>query len=138
MKQRVKATGLPGQYDVLLTMVSGIFYILIAFTWSDTLLWYTPLIIFIIATPLSIMKNLGTMLQDPFGDDAIALPLEIYCQKIEHQIHAVAVRSFNYYDLSTGPDTSRVENNKALSRKVYKTLNSLQISTPIPELEEAE
>ena len=115
MKQRVKATGLPGQYDVLLTIISAIFYFLIAFTWSETLVWHTPIIIFIVATPMSIMKNLGTMLQDPFGDDTVDLPLEIYCQKIEHQIHAVAVRSFNYYDLSTGPDTSRVENNEELS-----------------------
>lgn len=107
---RVKTTGLPVQYDSLVKLVMFIFYILIAFSWSGTSMgWLTPIAIYAIAIPMTIMINLGTMLQDPFGDDIVDLPLEKYCKKIEHEVHAVALRSFNDYNLVTGLDTTCVE-----------------------------
>ena len=51
---------------------------------------------------MSIMMMIGTMLQDPFCHTIVDLPLDKYCEKIEHQIFAVAKRSFSEYKLSVG------------------------------------
>ena len=53
---------------------------------------------------MSIMMMIGTMLQDPFCHTIVDLPLDKYCEKIEYQIFAVAMRSFIEYDLCFGPD----------------------------------
>ena len=80
------------------------FYLLIALSWSATMGWYTIVVIYIISITMSIMMMIGTLLQDPFGDTIVDLPLDKYCEAVEHQVFAIAMRSFSDYDIGVGPN----------------------------------
>ncbi|KAL7498274.1 hypothetical protein ACHAWT_009229, partial [Skeletonema menzelii] len=86
---RVKATGLPLGYDAIFYFIYLVYFIVTTLSWAIKLQWYTPILMSLLHLVVRCITELGTCLEDPFGNDITDLPLEKFCQAIEAQIAAV-------------------------------------------------
>jgi ion channel-forming bestrophin family protein len=71
------------------TSLSGsVYFVVTTLSWAVKLQWYTPILMSLLHLVVRCITELGTCLEDPFGNDITDLPLDKFCQAIEAQIAA--------------------------------------------------
>ncbi|KAK1738600.1 bestrophin family protein [Skeletonema marinoi] len=91
---RVKATGLPMGYDSIFYFIYLVYFVVTTLSWAIKLQWYTPILMSLLHLVVRCITELGTCLEDPFGNDITDLPLDKFCRAIEAQIAAVFTDTF--------------------------------------------
>jgi hypothetical protein len=86
---RIKATGLPLGYDAIFYSIFLVYFLITTLSWAASLQWYTPVLMGMLHLVVRCITELGTCLEDPFGNDITDLPLDKFCKAIEVQIAAV-------------------------------------------------
>lgn len=80
---RVKATGLPLGYDLIFFFVFFVYFIMMTLVWSATLQWYTPVLMGLLHLVVRCITELGSALEDPFGNDITDLPMDKFCKALK-------------------------------------------------------
>jgi len=70
---------------------------MMTFVWSATLQWYTPVLMGLLHLVVRCITELGSALEDPFGNDITDLPMDKFCKAIEMQVAAVFNDTFQVY-----------------------------------------
>ncbi|MDZ5647708.1 bestrophin family protein [Nitrospirillum sp. BR 11828] len=81
--ERIRNTPVPFAYTLLLHRTAYLFCFLLPFGFADVLHWGTPVITALVAYTFFGLDALGDELEDPFGTQANALPIEALADTIE-------------------------------------------------------
>jgi len=101
---RVRSTGLPVAYDIILNSIGFVFFIAATIAWAPGAKYYNPILVLVIFIAMKMIIGVGNDMEDPFGLDESDLPLESFCATIESQINAIEERRHVVnYDLAYGP-----------------------------------
>lgn len=101
---RVRSTGLPVAYDIILNSIGFVFFTAATLAWSPGAKYYNPILVSVIYIAMKMIIGVGNDMEDPFGLDESDLPLESFCSTIESQINAIEERRHVVnYDLAYGP-----------------------------------
>ena len=101
---RVRSTGLPVAYDIILNSIGFVFFTAATIAWSPGAKYYNPILVLVIYIAMKMIIGVGNDMEDPFGLDESDLPLESFCATIESQINAIEERRHVVkYDLAYGP-----------------------------------
>merc|ERR1712060_718674 len=119
---RIKATGLPENYDSFLLLFIDAYFIVAPFAWADGMGWYLPPMVTVVWLLMMMLSEMGSSLEDPFGTDANDLPLDKYCTAVELQIAAVTARYGPHLDLTLPPSSRSTLKHK--SRKLFRRVSS--------------
>ena len=79
-----------------------IYFFVASVAWSPNIGWYTPPLLTTVAVIFTMMTHIGTMMEDPFGNDSVDLPMHIYCGAIEMQVQAIKSRRLDKYEDEEG------------------------------------
>lgn len=88
----VKSADLPIAYDGVHLIAFYLYFTLAPLIWAAESVW--------VAIPISVIAGfialsliiLGSQLIDPFGNDKVDIPMEVFCRTIEEQIAAIVER----------------------------------------------
>jgi ion channel-forming bestrophin family protein len=81
--ERIRSTPLPFGYTLLLHRTAYLFCFLLPFGFVDSLGWGTPFVAALVAYTFFGLDALGDELEDPFGTQPNALPIEALAETIE-------------------------------------------------------
>lgn len=81
--ERIKTTPIPYPYILMLHRTVHVYCFLLPFCLVDTLGWFTPLAVCILAYTLFGLDALGEQIADPFDTQPNDLPLDAMCRNIE-------------------------------------------------------
>lgn len=87
---RIQSTPIPFAYRVLLHRIVASYCLALPFGIIDSVGYFTPVVVVMIAYAFYGLDAIGDELQDPFGNDANDLPLTYFSQKIENELFAYA------------------------------------------------
>ncbi len=88
----VQSADLPVSYDGLHLFAFYLYFTMAPVIWASTMFWVViPMSLFVGFIALSLIV-LGSQLVDPFGDDKVDIPIELFCKTIEDQISAIIER----------------------------------------------
>jgi hypothetical protein len=68
--------------------LGSVYFVVTTLSWAIKLQWYTPILMSLLHLVVRCITELGTCLEDPFGNDITDLPLDKFCRAIEAQIAA--------------------------------------------------
>eukprot|EP00984_Skeletonema_dohrnii_P034185 scaffold33483_cov167-Skeletonema_dohrnii-CCMP3373.AAC.2 len=74
--------------------LGSVYFVVTTLSWAIKLQWYTPILMSLLHLVVRCITELGTCLEDPFGNDITDLPLDKFCRAIEAQIAAVFTDTF--------------------------------------------
>lgn len=108
--ERILSTPIPLAYSIYLKRVLAIYCISLPFQVVDNLKWWTSPIVAILSFVLLGIEQIGTEIENPFGDDANDLPLEEFCTTILNNIEdLIAVNSQEKLELTAQPESLRLQ-----------------------------
>lgn len=81
--ERIKSTPIPASYTILIHRIVAIYTFALPFGIVDTVGYYTPLVVMMIAYAFFGLDAVGDELEDPFGKDFNDLPLSTLSRMIE-------------------------------------------------------
>jgi len=84
--ERIVTTPIPLAYTIYLKRLLLIYCTFLPFQVGSKLNWWTVPIVTILSFVLLAIEQIGTEIENPFGDDANDLPLEDYCTTIVNNI----------------------------------------------------
>lgn len=88
----VQSAELPVSYEGLHLFAFYLYFTMAPIIWSTTMFWVViPMSLFVGFIALGLIV-LGSQLVDPFGDDCVDIPIEVFCETIEDQIGAMIER----------------------------------------------
>lgn len=86
---RLRASGLPETYDSLHHLIFYSYFMLSAVFFAPSTGWALPILMGVETAIIMLISVLGSDLVQPFGDDRVDLPLELFCQTIEAQVNQI-------------------------------------------------
>jgi len=81
--ERIKSTPIPGSYTILIHRIVAIYTFALPFGIVDTVGYYTPVVVMMIAYAFLGLDSVGDEIEDPFGKDLNDLPLSAISRMIE-------------------------------------------------------
>jgi putative membrane protein len=100
--ERISSTPIPLAYAIYLKRLLLIYCLSLPFQVVNTLHWWTSPVAIILSFVLLGIEEIGTEIENPFGDDANDLPLEEICTTILNNIEdLIAVNSPNKLELTS-------------------------------------
>ena len=84
--ERIAMTPVPFAYSLLLHRTALVFCLMLPFALAGSLDWWTLLPVLLVAYTFFGLEALGHQLEDPFGSDPNALPLEAMQRTVEREI----------------------------------------------------
>lgn len=81
--ERIKGTPIPYPYILLLHRTVHVYCLLLPFCLVDSIGWFTPLAVCILAYTFFGLDALGDQISDPFDTQPNDLPLEAMCRSVE-------------------------------------------------------
>lgn len=84
--ERIKATPIPFSYTVLIHRLVAVYCFALPFGIVNETLWYTPVVVLIVAYAFFGLDAVGDEIEDPFGKDPNDLPLTGLSTMIERNI----------------------------------------------------
>lgn len=81
--ERIKSTPIPGSYTILIHRIVAIYTFALPFGIVDTVGYYTPVVVMMIAYAFLGLDAVGDEIEDPFGTDLNDLPLSALSRMIE-------------------------------------------------------
>jgi putative membrane protein len=100
--ERILSTPIPFAYAIYLKRLLLIYCLSLPFQVVNTLHWWTSPVAIIISFVLLGIEEIGTEIENPFGDDANDLPLEEICTTILNNIEdLIALNSADKLELTS-------------------------------------
>ena len=90
---RVHAAGLPESYDAMQYLIFYFYFFLAPIFFAPTVGWALPILLGFESLIIMLIVAMGTALVDPFGDDKVDLPLNLFCLTIETSIAQIDQRA---------------------------------------------
>lgn len=86
--ERIRSTPLPFAYTLLLHRTAYLYCLMLPFGLVDTIGFATPVVVGLISYTFFGLDALGDELEEPFGTQVNALPLDALCRRVEIDLRA--------------------------------------------------
>lgn len=102
--QRIRSTPQPRAYVIQLRTSLTLFLFAVPLSAGETIGWFAPVLVFVMAYVFLGMEQIGTELEDPFEHTANDVQLEDISQKVEHDLLSLC----NVHGVDGGTRTAKL------------------------------